>query len=162
MKQTLGYLCIILLIFAGRVNGQEQEADTSATAMLEKLTEVKGQVEGMNETVLEMKSTLDALKKIKISGYIQSQFVNVNSDATVGGFSGGNFDKNYHNRFQVRRGRVKFLYDNDLTQYVVQLDAIPTGVTIKDAYITSREPWLRMFALTAGVFDRPFGFEIAY
>ncbi|MBI2418671.1 MAG: hypothetical protein HYV28_12375 [Ignavibacteriales bacterium] len=54
------------------------------------------------------------------------------------------------------------MYDNDLTQYVIQLDAIPTGVTIKDAYITSREPWLRMFALTAGVFDRPFGFEIAY
>ncbi|MBI2417121.1 MAG: hypothetical protein HYV28_04340, partial [Ignavibacteriales bacterium] len=54
MKQTLGYLCIILLIFAGLVKGQEQEADTTATAMLEKLTEVKGQVEGMNETVLEM------------------------------------------------------------------------------------------------------------
>jgi phosphate-selective porin len=53
-------------------------------------------------------------------------------------------------------------YDNDLTMYVLQIDVIPTGVTLKDAYATIREPWTRDFSLTAGVFDRPFGFEISY
>jgi hypothetical protein len=36
------------------------------------------------------------------------------------------------------------------------------GVTIKDAYLRFTEPWLKSFAIKAGVFDRPFGFEIGY
>ncbi len=36
------------------------------------------------------------------------------------------------------------------------------GVTIKDAYVRFADPWISTFALKAGVFDRPFGFEIGY
>jgi hypothetical protein len=36
------------------------------------------------------------------------------------------------------------------------------GVTIKDAYLRFTDPWLSTFAIKAGVFDRPFGFEIGY
>lgn len=162
MFKFLPYLGACLFACTLSIAAQEAEVDTSATALHEKMTEVKGQVEGMNETLLEMKSTLDALKKIKISGYMQAQFVNIGSEGSVGGYSGGGFDKNQHNHFQLRRGRLKVVYDNDLTQYVVQFDAVPSAVTIKDAYITTKEPWLKAFSLTAGVFDRPFGFEISY
>jgi hypothetical protein len=36
------------------------------------------------------------------------------------------------------------------------------GVAIKDAYLRFADPWLSTFAIKAGVFDRPFGFEIGY
>jgi hypothetical protein len=50
--------------------------DSSEVATKDEVAEIKGQVDGINETLLEMKSTLDALKKLKISGYIQAQFQN--------------------------------------------------------------------------------------
>lgn len=148
--------------------------DTSDTAIIKaKIGEMKDAVEGMNETMAEMKTTLDALKKLKISGYIQAQFQATNgaggwngsstsSPTAVGSYQGGAFPKDVSSRFSVRRGRIKFTYDNDLTQYVLQIDVIQTGVGIKDAYISIKEPWLKTISLTGGVFDRPFGFEISY
>lgn len=130
---------------------------------------LRSQVESLNESFLETKSTVDALKKIKVTGYIQAQYQYHDSstriDTTVqapAGFSGGDFAPGVQHRLMVRRGRVKVTYDNDLSQYVLQIDVIPRGVTIKDAYILAREPWLRMFTLKGGVFDRPFGYEISY
>jgi len=76
--------------------------------------------------------------------------------------SGGNFPKNADNRFMIRRGRVKFAYEGKLTQFVLQLDATEKGVSLKDAYISFKDPWMQMFTVKGGVFDRPFGFEISY
>lgn len=109
----------------------------------------------------EVKSFLETLKKIKISGYIQSQFQIADQNG-IHSFAGGDFPANAKSRFNVRRGRIKFNYNNELTQYVLQIDATEKGVAIKDAYAQIREPWLKTFALTAGIFNRPFGFEIAY
>jgi len=55
-----------------------------------------------------------------------------------------------------------FAYDNEFSTYVLQLDATEKGVGIKDAYIAVREPWKQFVTLTAGVFNRPFGYEITY
>ncbi len=136
-----------------------QEAEQKTTD--EKIEEVKGQAEGMNETLLEMKSTLDALKKIKLSGYVQAQFQSAQNDG-VKSFAGGDFSAPLHNRFVLRRGRLKVNYDNDLTQYVIQIDITQGGLATKDAYVSVKEPWLKSFSLTSGIFDRPFGFEISY
>lgn len=138
-----------------------QVNEPSIEQVEEQVTEVKGQVDGMNETLLEMKSTLDALKKIKISGYIQSQFQSAQKDG-ISSFAGGNFGSTIHNRFAVRRGRLKVTYDADITKYVLQIDATQSGVGLKDAYVEFKEPWLKTFGVTGGVFDRPFGFEISY
>jgi hypothetical protein len=35
------------------------------------------------------------------------------------------------------------------------------GVTIKDVYLRFTEPWLKLFSIRGGVFNRPFGFEIS-
>jgi phosphate-selective porin len=140
--------------------------DSSNIATKDKVEELKGSIDGINETVTEMKNTLDALKKIKISGYIQAQYQIADTEATsaytLGNFSGGSFPNYVNSRFQVRRGRFKINYDNDLTQYVVQVDITQNGVGIKDAFLSVKEPWYRTVILTAGVFDRPFGFEISY
>jgi hypothetical protein len=145
--------------------------DTSQTAM--KVAEVKDAIDGINETLLTMKTTLDALAKIKISGYMQTQFnaaegaggvsgTPTSGPGSVGAYSGGSLGSAVASRFSVRRGRIKFNYDNDLTQYVLQIDVTQGGVGIKDAYLSIKEPWLKTFTLTSGIFDRPFGFEISY
>ncbi|MBI3194798.1 MAG: hypothetical protein HYZ34_10090 [Ignavibacteriae bacterium] len=135
--------------------------DSSQVATKDDVDEIQGALDGMNETMLEMKTTLDALKKIKVSGYIQAQF-QIADTAGAKSLAGGDFPPFSDSRFQVRRGRVKVNYDNDLTQAVLQIDVTQGGVGIKDAYVSIKEPWLRTIGLTAGVFDRPFGFEISY
>jgi hypothetical protein len=157
MKRILLVLFITAVSLQSHLFAQEAEGKTTE----EKVEEVKGQVEGMNETLLEMKSTLDALKKIKLSGYIQAQFQSAKIDGAKS-FAGGDFSSTLHNRFLLRRGRLKVNYDNDLTQYVVQIDITQGGLATKDAYVSVKEPWLKAFSLTGGIFDRPFGFEISY
>ena len=156
---------LLTVVFAIALHGflfAQDEQDSTVKVLEEQLSEVEGSVDGINETVLEMKSVLDALKKIKISGYIQAQFQSAETDGANSVYQGGVFPANTHNRFMIRRGRIKFNYDNDLTQYVLQLDATERGVSLKDAYISIKDPWLKTFGLTGGVFDRPFGFEISY
>jgi hypothetical protein len=155
MKFLASLACILLL--AASLRAQEP----SQPATKEEVAEVKGAIEGMNETILTMQPILTALAKIKVTGYIQSQFQTADSDG-VKGFAGGDFASGVHSRYLLRRGRVKFNYDNDLTQYVLQFDVGQGGLSIKDAYVSIKEPWLRTFTLTSGVFDRPFGFEISY
>jgi hypothetical protein len=126
------------------------------------LEELKGIVDGMNESFSEYRTVVDALRKIKLSGYIQPQFRLTDARGTPAIFSGGAFPTNSNKLFQVRRGRFKVTYDNVLTQYVLQIDATQTGVILKDAYVLVTEPWLQTFGFQMGVFDRPFGYEISY
>jgi len=151
----------LLVGMAGLFAQERADKDSLYTELKEKIAELRGQVEGLNESYLETKTTVDALKKIKVSGYIQSQFQIAESDG-IGTFAGGNFPSGVHSRFQVRRGRVKVNYDNDLTQYVLQIDVTQNGIAIKDAYATIKEPWLKAISMTGGIFNRPFGFEISY
>lgn len=156
------FLTIVLTLYIGGFLFAQDKQDTTTAALTEQMAEVQGAVEGINETVLSMKPVLDALSRIKISGYIQTQWQWADSNGVNSAFQGGLFPSESHNRFMVRRGRLKVSYDNDYSQYVLQLDATEKGVSLKDAYILVKEPWLKTFALKGGVFDRPFGFEISY
>jgi hypothetical protein len=100
-------------------------------------------------------------KKLKISGYVQTQYQKADT-AGIASFAGGNFGSGIDNRIAVRRGRVKFAYDNENAQAVMQFDITEKGLAIKDAYLTVLEPWLNTVSVTGGVFDRPFGYEISY
>lgn len=153
------YFAIIAAIVLLVVSSQAQEANTPATKA--DVEEVKGAIDGINETILAMQPVLNSLAKIKFTGYIQSQFQVADSDGAKG-FAGGDFAAGVHQRFHLRRARLKMNYDNDLTQFVLQFDVAQGGLTIKDAYVSIKEPWLRTFTLSSGVFDRPFGFEISY
>jgi hypothetical protein len=119
-------------------------------------------VDTLNTKIDNIKTDLDLMKKLKISGYIQAQWQLADTMGQVSPFSGGNFPKYSDNRFQLRRGRVKFTYKGNLTQAVLQIDATERGVSLKDAYVNFKDPWLQMFTVQAGVFNRPFGYEIAY
>jgi hypothetical protein len=107
------------------------------------------------------------LKRLKISGYVQAQFQYADSSGQPA--AGGNFPAGTDKRFMVRRGRVKFQYngapnakDISVSQYVLQFDVTERGMTIKDAYAKLTDPWTGWFSVTAGLFSRPFGFEIGY
>lgn len=158
------FLLLILLLLAGTAFAQDESTREDSTGM-----DDASVTTGLQESIDALTTAVEGLRKIKITGYLQSQFQVsngrgplVSGDPAVGNFAGGNFPPNGTSRFRVRRGRLKVQYDNDLTQSVLQIDATQNGVGIKDAYIRFRDPWKRWFSLTAGIFDRPFGFEISY
>ncbi|MBI5474804.1 MAG: hypothetical protein HY961_20885, partial [Ignavibacteriae bacterium] len=148
-----------------RTFSQEIAEDTTTVGIREHVEEVRGVVEGLQESSTEVRNVLDVLRKIKVSGYIQAQYRLTdifNQPQSIGQFSGGAFPANVKHQFQLRRGRLKVNYDNDLTQAVFEIDIVPSGVTVRDVYLSITEPWKRTFGLQAGVFYRPFGYETSF
>lgn len=123
--------------------------------------EVDAKVDTLASAIESIQSDLSILKKIKFSGYIQAQWQKADTIGSPAGFSGGNFS-GLDNRFAVRRGRLKVSYTNELSSYVLQIDATEKGLGLKDAYVQFTDPWINFVSLTGGVFNRPFGNEVEY
>ncbi|HEX2613507.1 MAG TPA: porin [Fibrobacteria bacterium] len=153
----------------------------SDSALKEQVTNLKGQVDGLNESYLETKGTVDKLAKLSFGGYIQAQYQLTGNfglrdstspgdsiiDTTLNGggsptVAGGTFPGQSNQRFQIRRARLKATYTGAMSKSVLELDASPSSVSLKDAYVQLNEPWLKTFSLTIGNQDMPFGFEIGY
>lgn len=137
-------------------------------ALLPFFTEAQNteQIDARIDSLAEETATLDKivqkLSKFKVSAYIQGQFQYGQEDATlkVG-------DKNEHedkgfNRIGIRRGRLKFEYNDGIGTGAVQIEANDKGVSFRDLYIGIKDPWTKRSQLMAGVFNRPFGHEIGY
>lgn len=108
----------------------------------------------------EVRRLVEALKRLKISGYIQAQYVDDASSADE--ISGGRTAN--RDQFSVRRGRIKLVYQATPTaRGTVAFDAASGGVTLKDAFVELIEPWTSWrHTLTAGQFSWPFGHEVQY
>ena len=115
---------------------------------------------------------LNKLSAIKISGYIQPQFQwGMEAASLKVGAANEDVTKSF-NRIGIRRGRIKFTYDDGgLATGVFQLNIVDksnaTGVSqavvqLKEAYLNVKDPWTQKSSFQAGVFDRPFGNEISY
>jgi hypothetical protein len=129
---------------------EDVKTTVSTDSLKEHLTNLQGQVDGINESYLASKATVDKLSHIKISGYTQFQFraamdYKAATDTTgtganpaikktnaagtylypVGDFAGGKFGSGIGSLLQLRRARVKIAYETDLTQAVVQADFLP-------------------------------------
>jgi hypothetical protein len=111
-------------------------------------------------------SLYNRLDKIRLTGYIQPQFQVAESKGAKG-FAGGDFALNSSSRFMLRRARVRFDYVNfpkkasaPSLQFVFQLDATERGVNVRDVWGRFFENKYQLFALTTGLFARPFGFEV--
>jgi hypothetical protein len=98
---------------------------------------------------------------VKISGMIQPQFqiVESNGASTI---SGGNFEPNTNSRIIIRRARLKASFNSKYSEYVFQISGTEKGLKIDEVYLVLSEPILNTFKLTAGIFDRPLGYEIGY
>jgi hypothetical protein len=167
-RKTMKRLMIRLSLLAA-VGAWGEPSDSAETgpaprpAANEEMQGLKGALDGLNESYLETKTTVDKLARIKLSGYIQPQWQWSDSAVAHNSPVGGAWTPGGNNqRFAVRRGRLKTTYETPTSRYVLQIDVVPAAVTLKDAYVTLMEPWLKTFSATLGVFDRPFGFEIGY
>ena len=118
----------------------------------------------------EAKDTLTDKGKTEITGYIQAQYQYFFIPDSIGGatpyfatFAGGNFAGRWSNsRFMIRRGRLKISHTEKFAEGVLSVDATERGIGVKDMYVKGTEPYLGAFSVTAGLQNRPFGYEIGY
>jgi hypothetical protein len=103
--------------------------------------------------------------RINISGYMQPQYQVANHQGAES-YNGGNFALHSNSRFMLRRGRIRFDYarfndrDQPSVQFVFQFDGTERGVAIRDFWGRVFENKWQLFSFTAGMFARPFGFEV--
>lgn len=104
----------------------------------------------------------EAAGSFRVTGYIQTQFQIGEQAASlkVGG-PNNNPDKNF-NRFGVRRGRIKLQYQKGIVLGVLQIDATEKGIGVRDVYLKVNIPRFGTSSVQAGVFNRPFGYEVAF
>jgi len=126
-------------------------------------------VKALEQEIRILNDAVKSLQKLKISGYIQTQYQYAETDADGISFNLPNRANEYeanalksYGRFGVRRGRIKFIYEEKLIQGVFQLDITEKGVSLKDAFLAVRDPLFGTNILQAGIFMRPFGHEISY
>lgn len=146
MKKVFKFIVIVLLALVIKP-ALAQETEVTPTDTL-------------GAAVNKLQGAVELMQRFKVSGYlqVQSQF----TDSLGNPFAGGNFPANTDKRFGVRRGRLKFAYNTLLTSFVAQFDITEKGLATKDIYLVVRDPWTQTLSLTGGVFNRPFGYEIAY
>lgn len=102
---------------------------------------------------------------IRISGYMQPQF-QVAQSKGIKNFSGGDFGAEVNNRFMLRRGRIRLDYihfakeKGPSVQFVFQFDGTERGVAIRDFWGRVLENKYKVFAVSVGMFARPFSYEL--
>jgi len=102
---------------------------------------------------------------LRLSGYLQPQFQLAESKG-IKTFDGTDFATNVNNRFMLRRSRVRIDYvhfgkeTKPGVQIVFQFDVNERGFTIRDVWGRVFENKFQTFALTTGMFARPFGYEV--
>lgn len=108
---------------------------------------------------------LKRFDNLYFSGYIQSQFQLAETEGAKS-YNGGDFPQFSKSRFMLRRARVKidyFLTSLDKLPkalFTFQFDATERGVNVRDMFLRLYETKRHNFALTTGIFARPFGFEV--
>lgn len=163
---TFFTISALTLCFSGNAVAQQKQSDSLAKqnaaktqqAQIDSLAKAIAKLQADNVTT---KTSVEILKRFSVTGYIQAQW-QLADTAGINSFSGGNFPKTESNRFMVRSGYVNFIYRAELTAFQVTIDANEKGVSVVNAYGAVTDPWLKALTLTAGIFDRPYGFENPY
>jgi hypothetical protein len=144
---------LILLIFAiSSLHGYSQ------TQKIDSLKDMidghEGRITALDDRVLINETDLGKLNKIKISGYIQSQWEHYGSDLEK--------SNGYNNTFYIRRARIKFTYEvTDGVKFVLQPDFSTGNLALKDAYAVVNIPKLTGWTIWAGQMNRP-DYEVEY
>jgi Phosphate-selective porin O and P len=134
----------------------EAQAAPAPTAD-EKADLLKGRLDSLEEQYSETKTSVLKLEKLKFSGYVQARYQHAENSASALKSDGS---PAITDGFSVRRGRLKATYSATHSSYVIQIDATPKGVALKDAEATFIEPWTgHKLSLTLGQTKWPFGYE---
>jgi len=114
---------------------------------------------------VKMLNLYNRFDDLYISGYIQPQFQFAEIKGAAS-YNGGNFDSLSDNRFMIRRGRMRFDYQKKsklelpAAHIVFQFDFTDRGSFVRDFWGRIYDTRFNIMSLTAGIFARPFGFEI--
>ena len=109
-----------------------------------------------DERLATIESDLAKLTKIKISGYIQTQYDMYDFQDGKGPVAGSSATAPVSNSFYIRRARVKFVYETlEGIKFVLQPDFAVDKVSLKDAYVVLNDRWfMQTYSLTVGQFNR--------
>lgn len=143
------------LTLASAVRAQDADAPAVDTAALQ------GKVTALEEQFAETRSLVAALARLKWSGYVQARYAwqEAVTYSTAEGTTASPKANPDRDNFFIRRGRLKLVYDADVAQFVLQLDATPQGgVSMKEGYASLKLP--RGFAVDAGLQLLPFGYDV--
>lgn len=122
-------------------------------------------VDTTNQMGKGMLSIYERYNRVRISGYIQPQYQFIEKKGAES-YAGGNFSTFSNNRFMLRRGRLRVDYAHlnekgePTSYFVFQFDGTERGVAIRDFWGRFYENKFKLFALTTGMFARPFGYEV--
>lgn len=150
-KITLAFL----LLGAFVTTAQEIHRDTIYSSLREKVDEQAMKIAGYDERISADESILNELAKIKISGYIQSQYEMFDVWSADGSVHGSG-TPTVSNSFSLRRARVKFTYKPiDGVNFVLCPDFQVNKISLKDAFVQLNDRWINTFSLFVGQFNRP-------
>jgi hypothetical protein len=146
-KITIYYLSLILVFSFSFLNSNAQEAKPDT----------------LLRAIEQLQSDVALLKNLKITGYVQAQAQFADSLGALTDMAAGKFPAGSDKRFLIRRGRLKFVYSSSpLNQLAMQIDVSEQGVKTKEVYAKFTDPFVKWFSLTAGLQNRPFGYEVEY
>ncbi len=139
------------MVLMAMLIGFSVSAQDKGDTLKEKLSELTDRLNGIDERLMTTETDVAKHNKIKISGYVQSQWEKSENP------------KDYpSNSLSIRRARLKVAYEtSEGVKFVVQPDFLPSGISLKDAYVTLNDRWTQQFSLTAGLFNRP-NYEVEY
>jgi len=149
---ALGFI-LPMLVFQTTTKAQSQIDDLKKEqdTLKENVGSLRDKISGIEERVATAEGDLAKLTKIKLSGYVQAQYMHYEASNAYP-----------DNVFMLRRVRIKFQYEpiNGVV-FVLQPDFTPGNITLKDAFIQLNDRWLKTFSLSAGKFNRP-NYEVEY
>jgi len=109
---------------------------------------------------------LKRFENLRFTGYIQPQY-QVAQAKGAKSYEGGDFSTYSASRFMLRRARLKVDYLlTDKSEnwaralFTFQFDATERGVNVRDMFVKLYDNKMHFFSLTAGLFARPFGYEV--
>jgi hypothetical protein len=137
---------------------QAAEAQKTADHVKEMAEAMEGKLTSLEENYLETQTDVKSMKKLKIGGLVQARMLYQTDTNLISGTNPGT-----QTQMLVRRGRLKATYTaGNGSEWVMQYDIRPTGLTPQDIYVKWSEPYLKLFSLQMGLQDMPFGYEISY
>jgi hypothetical protein len=158
MKTFKNFLLFLVLMISMLVSSTGIMAQTNIDdlrkeqdTIKESVGTLRDQISGIEERIATAEGDLAKLTKIKLSGYIQAQYLHYEASSAYPA-----------NVFMLRRVRIKFQYEpvNGVV-FVLQPDFVPGNITLKDAYVQLNDRWLKTFSLWGGKFNRP-NYEVEY
>jgi len=153
MKYTISLFTAISLSVA--VYAQERD-----TLLFKQMQQNAKDIKELQSNVVKMGSGT-----VSFSGYAHFQWVySPELREWPEGFIstyGDIFTPEMNNRLQVRRSRIKMTYRNGPVTAVIQPEFSEKNVHAKDIFVNILSN-NEMYGLRMGLFDRPFGYEIAY